>query len=90
MPANRTLSLHEIGPVLVVGAPLRVRPHLLYVYNVSCVGTGSGNYSWDPIPSGVVYDPGCPGPNEQWSVAVGAPGYAIASATSAGRGDGKI
>lgn len=89
-PADRTLSLVHVGPVVAALAPLRVRPHLLYVYFVQCGGTGSGNFAWQPIPSGVVYDPGCPGNNEQWRVVIGAPGYVIAAADFAGRGGGRV
>lgn len=89
-PAERILSLVHFGPVVAALAPLRVRSHLLYLFGASCEGTSTTNAVWQPIPSGVVYDPGCPGANEQWSVAIGAPGFAIAQATFSGRGEGKV
>jgi len=96
VPANRTLTLVKIGPAVFVRVPLRLRSQLRYLYGVSCRdaqgpgGTGSGNFGWQPLAAGVAYDPGCPGIDEQWTVAMGLPGYAIATATYPGRGEGKV
>ena len=96
IPANRTLTLIKVGPAVTVRVPLRVRSQLRYLYGVSCRdpqgpgGTGSGNFGWQPLATGVAYDPGCPGIEEQWTVAMGLPGYAIATATYPGRGEGKV
>ena len=96
IPANRSLTLIKVGPAVFVRVPLRLRSHLRYLYGVSCRdaqgpgGTGSGNFGWQPLASGVAYDPGCPGIDEQWTVAIGLPGYAIATATYPGRGEGKV
>jgi hypothetical protein len=38
----------------------------------------------------VAYDLGCPGIDEQWTVAMGLPGYEIATATYPGRGEAKM
>jgi hypothetical protein len=75
---------------------LRLRSQLRYLYRVSCrdpqepAGTGTGNFGWQPLAGGVAYDPGCPGIDEQWTVAMGLPGYAIATATYPGRGEAKV
>jgi hypothetical protein len=96
VPAGRTLTLIKIGPAVTVRVPLRLRSQLRYLYGVSCRdpqgpgGTGSGNFGWQPLAGGVAYDPGCPGIDEQWTVAMGLPGYAIATATYPGRGEGKV
>ena len=96
IPANRTLTLIKIGPAVFVHVPLRLRSQLRYLYSVSCRdpqgpgGTGSGNFAWQPLAGGVAYDPGCPGIDEQWTVAMGLPGYAIATATYPGRGEAKV
>jgi hypothetical protein len=96
IPANRTLTLIKIGPAVFVHVPLRLRSQLRYLYGVSCRdaqgpgGTGTGNFGWQPLASGVAYDPGCPGIDEQWTVAIGLPGYAIATATYPGRGEAKV
>ena len=95
VPAGRTLTLIQIGPAVFVRVPLRLRSQLRYLYGVSCRdpqgpgGTGSGNFGWQPLAGGVAYDPGCPGIDEQWTVAMGLPGYAIATATYPGRGEAK-
>jgi hypothetical protein len=79
-----------------VHVPLRLRSQLRYLYGVSCRGpqgpggTGTGNFGWQPLASGVAYDLGCPGIDEQWTVAMGLPGYEIATATYPGRGEAKM
>ena len=96
VPAGRTLTLIQIGPAVFVRVPLRLRSQLRYLYGVTCRdpqgpgGTGTGNFGWQPLASGVAYDPGCPGIDEQWTVAMGLPGYAIATATYPGRGEAKV
>jgi hypothetical protein len=96
IPAGRTLTLIKIGPAVFVHVPLRLRSQLRYLYGVSCRdaqgpgGTGTGNFGWQPLASGVAYDPGCPGIDEQWTVVMGLPGYAIATATYPGRGEAKV
>ena len=96
VPAGRTLTLIKVGPAVFVHVPLRLRSQLRYLYGVSCRdaqgpgGTGTGNFGWQPLAGGVAYDPGCPGIDERWTVAMGLPGYAIATATYPGRGEAKV
>lgn len=95
VPRQRRLGLIHLGPVVLVRAPLAARPHLVSTFVVSCHdptgpgGTGTG-MDWRPLPGGVAYDPGCPGVREQWTIAVGAPGYAVAVGTYLGRGEAKL
>jgi hypothetical protein len=86
-PAERRLALQRAGAQVVVLAPARARPQLLYLYNVRCHdeqgpgATESGNYTWQAVPNGQIALPSCPGTQTEWTVSVGAPGYAIVSGT---------
>ncbi len=83
-PAARIITLRHVGPTVLVAAPAGARASLHYLYGVTCrEGQGSmarGYYAWEPLSAPVLRDPGC-GPDERWQVAVGAPGYAIATTT---------
>jgi len=85
IPANRALSLHREGSLVSVTAPLAAHGHLLHLFNVTCYdqngpsSTWTGNFVWEPLPGGVVHQPGCPGVRPRWTISVSAIGYAIAS-----------
>lgn len=87
IPSYRTILLRRAGSLVYVTAPPAARSHLLYMFNVGCYdkndsgSTWTGNFAWDPVPNGVVHQPGCPGVRPRWSVSVSAPGYAIVSGT---------
>ena len=77
-----------------INAPLAALAHLYYIYNVTCNafqgGTvGTGNYAWQPVFTTVIHEPNCGDYGSQvieWSYAVSAPGYAIASGQVAPEG----
>ncbi len=84
VPSDRILTQHRTGTKVFINAPDAARSRLLYLYSVGCMdfhdagSTASGNYSWTPTTT-TIGVPGCPGKNIQWTYAVSAPGYAIAS-----------
>jgi hypothetical protein len=85
-PSDRQITLHREGTQVQISAPLAARAHLYYLYTVRChEGTGTvftGNFWWEPIATTIVQEPNCGDYGSQviqWSYAVSAPGYAIAS-----------
>jgi hypothetical protein len=86
-PLDRQITLQREGTLVQINAPLAALAHLYYIYNVTCNGTqgdivGTGNYAWQPIFTDVLHKPTCGDYGDQtteWSYAVSAPGYAIAS-----------
>ena len=52
------------------------------MYNASTSNCGTGNFAWEPITTRVLDEHPCAGHYGTWSYAVGAPGYAVASATA--------
>jgi hypothetical protein len=70
-----------------INASLAARAHLAYIYTVTCNavygGTvGTGNFVWEPLATTIVQEPTCGDVGRQviqWSYAVSAPTYAIAS-----------
>lgn len=93
IPQDRQLTLHVSAPHVSVDAPAPARPHLQYLYSVSCsnelvIGTasgpvadsyGTGNYGWEALPTTTLNLPGCARKHIAWSFGIGAPGYAIAT-----------
>lgn len=86
-PADRQITVQREGTRIQIHAPLAARAHLYYLYTVTCNafqgGTvGTGNFAWKPISTTDVPEPDCGDYGSQviqWSYAVSAPGYAIAS-----------
>jgi hypothetical protein len=87
MPADRHLTLQREGTQVQINAPRTARAHLYYIYTVTCHafqgGTvGTGTFAWEPLSTTIVQEPNCGDYGRQviqWSYAVSAPGYAIAS-----------
>lgn len=86
-PLDRQITLQREGTQVQINAPRAARSHLYYIYTVTCNafqgGTvGTGNSAWEPISTAIVQEPDCGDYGSktiQWSYAVSAPGYAIAS-----------
>jgi hypothetical protein len=85
-PPDRQITLQREGNQVRISAPLAAQAHLYYLYTVRChEGTGTlytGNFWWEPLAATIVQEPRCgdhAGRVFEWSYAVSAPGYAIAS-----------
>jgi hypothetical protein len=86
-PADRQLTVQREGALVRINAPRAALAHLYYIYTVSCNafqgGTvKTGNFAWEPISTTSVREPDCGDSGNQviqWSYAVSAPGFAIAS-----------
>jgi hypothetical protein len=85
-PSDRQITLQREGSQVQISAPLAARAHLYYLYTVQChEGTGTlytGNFWWEPLAITLLQEPMCDDSGNQviqWSYAVSAPGYAIAS-----------
>jgi hypothetical protein len=85
-PLDREITLQREGTQVQIDAPTALA-QLFYIYTVTCNafqgGTvGTGNYAWQPISTTTLHEPNCGDYGNQviqWSYAVSAPGYAIAS-----------
>jgi hypothetical protein len=86
-PPGRQITVQREGNQVQIHAPLAAQAYLHYLYTVSCHGVqggtvGTGNYVWESISTDAVHEPDCGDYGSQviqWSYAVSAPGYAIAS-----------
>ena len=86
-PPGRQITLQMEGTQVQINAPPAALTHLFYIYTVACNafqgGTvGTGNFAWEPISTTTLREPNCDDYGNQviqWSYAVSAPGYAIAS-----------
>ncbi len=86
-PADRQITLQREGTQVQINAPQVARAHLYHIYTVTCNafqgGTVvTGNFAWEPLSTTIVHEPNCGDYGSQtiqWSYAVSAPGYAIAS-----------
>ena len=86
-PSDRQITVQRKETQVQITAPAAARAHLYYLYTVACNafqgGTvGTGNFAWEPIAATIVHEPDCGDYGShviQWSYAVSAPGYAIAS-----------
>ena len=91
-PATRVLLLRKTRDGLRVVSPPNTHPNVLYAWFFQCTAPPSstsglrasaeGPDDWQPLPTDVIFQPACaPGWTLLWRVMVGAPGYAITSAS---------
>lgn len=86
-PPDRTLRLQRAGNDVHILTPPGARPRLLYQFSLTCGGplptptTGRFATAWVPVPSNPLAIPSCSVPRRWWRIVVGAPGFAITSAT---------
>lgn len=80
-PPNRILQLHHHGSRILVSGVNAATVHLLYQYQVASAINLTGNFAWEPLPSGMIVDPRESGSDARWIIMVSAPGYAITTAT---------
>jgi hypothetical protein len=89
VPADRMLQLQRRGPQVLVTAPRRTSPQLLYQDLLTCTDPSApghrllrGTADWRPLPGDGLWEPACPdaGQQKRWQVMVSAPGFAITSA----------
>jgi hypothetical protein len=87
-PLDRRISVLSEGSQVLINGPAAALAHLYYNYTVTCDaiqgGTvGTGNFAWEPISTTVLREPDCGDEGThtilEWSYAVSAPGYSIAS-----------
>jgi hypothetical protein len=80
-PPDRTLNLWRHTSRVIVLGPPGALAHLVYMFNASAGGCGTGNFGWEPLRLPVLDAHPCAGRYGTWTYAVGAPGYAVASET---------
>jgi len=80
-PPHRILQLHHHGSRILVSGVNSATAHLLYQYQVVSAINLTGNFAWEPLPSGMIVDPRESGSDARWIIMVSAPGYAITTAT---------
>lgn len=80
VPANRVLSLHELGAQVIIQAPPAARTHLLYKETITCDQyAGGGPTDWSLLSTTILSQPACPTAHKHWQYIVSAPGYSIAA-----------
>lgn len=81
IPSDRQFSLQTRGNDVIVNAPEKVRPHLVYFYTVSCMHGSGTNGGWEPLHATTLQEPYCDDAFKHWVYAVSAPGYAVTAAS---------